>query len=418
MGKMVLAVGGHRHNFLSTYTNVGSMRWFEIDWLTLLGAALFGLSLALYSLWRWRRGDRPHLLFSSLENLGEGAGWRVRFAFLPSAFKWLSMGLFLFALADPRWMVEEPGEAPPKPPAMEEERVEEIPVPREGIALYFLLDRSGSMAQEVDLPLQSGGRRKVQRIELLKQLTRKFIQGDEAFELTGRSQDMIGLIGFARVAQVETPLTLDHQSLLQKLEKMRVVRYRQEDGTAIGYGLFKTVNLIAATKHFAEQLSREGRPAYEIKSQVVVLITDGMQNPHPLDQHHELRSISLAKAAEYAQEKGVRVYIINVEPAIRLPQFRTARDEQELAANVTGGKYYIADDSATLGDIYREIDQLERSQLPQQFIAKGRVVQNGPPTDPGSVMRSQSWAPALILVGMAALMLSLLLNATLFRRGV
>jgi Ca-activated chloride channel homolog len=394
------------------------MRWFEIDWPVFWGALLFGMLLYLYSLWRWRRGERAHLLFSSLDSLGEGQSWRVKLAFIPPLCKLMTMGLFLFALADPRWVIEEKGEAPPQPPPLEEESVEEIPIPREGIALYFLLDRSGSMAQEVDLPLQGGGRRRLQRIELLKQLTRKFIQGDEAFELAGRAQDMIGLIGFARVAQVETPLTLDHQSLLQRLEKMRVVRYRQEDGTAIGYGLFKTVNLIAATKHYAEQLNREGRPAYEIKSQVVVLITDGMQNPHPLDQHHELRSISLAKAADYAKEKGVRVYIINVEPAIRFVQFRAAREEQELAANVTGGKYYIADDSATLTEIYREIDQLERSQLPQKFIAKGRVVQNGAPKEPGTILRTESWAPALILSGMATLLIGLLLSATLFRRGI
>lgn len=382
------------------------------------GGALFALLFSLLLVWLVRRGHRPHLLFSSLKSLGSGRGWRVRLAPLPALFKGVALLLFLFALADPRWVVEAPMESSPTPPISKEERVEEIPVPREGIALYFLLDRSGSMAQEVDLPLQGGGRRRVARIELLKQLTRKFIEGDEAAELPGRGQDMIGLIGFARVAQVETPLTLDHSSLLQKLEKMRVVRYRQEDGTAIGYGLFKTVNLIAATKHFAEQLCAEGRAAYEIKSQVVVLITDGMQNPHPLDQHHELRSISLTKAAEYAKEKGVRVYIVNVEPAIRFSQFRQAREEQELAANMTGGKYYVADDSATLADIYREIDQLERSQLPQQLVAKGRVVQNRPSEEPSIVVRTQSWAPLLIALGMAALLVSLFLSATLFRRAL
>ncbi len=65
------------------------------------------------------------------------------------------------------------------------------------------------------------------RIDAMREVTRKFIEA--------RPNDRIGMIAFAGRPYVVSPMTLDHDWLLQNLERVRIGLV--EDGTAIGSGI-------------------------------------------------------------------------------------------------------------------------------------------------------------------------------------
>ncbi len=102
----------------------------------------------------------------------------------------------------------------------------------------------------------------ISKADLMKRLTESFIDG--------RPNDLIGLVTFARMANILAPLTLDRQALLDQLHKVQVVKDESIDGTGIGYAIYKTASTIAATRHFGEQLPKNQRPAYTINSNVII----------------------------------------------------------------------------------------------------------------------------------------------------
>jgi Ca-activated chloride channel homolog len=327
--------------------------------LALLSLLMAGMLLVL---WLWMKGEGSHLLFSDLSSFGgEGQSWRVRLAFVPGMCRALSFALLLLALPNPRLTIDVSQEVV-RPPVFSDdfdEFEEQREVATEGIALYLVLDQSGSMEKGM---VSNERSRRMPRIEVLKRVTTQFIRGDD--DLDGRPNDMIGLVSFARVAHVLCPLTLDRGTLLKNVRDLKVVGSSREDGTAIGYAIFKTANLITATRHFAQELESRGKPAYEIKSSAMVMVTDGLQNPHPLDAGHELRQMEVIDAARYAAEQEIKLYIINVEPMVMAPQYIRQREELQGAAEMTGGKFFVAGDTVALKEVYKEIDKLERSQLP------------------------------------------------------
>ncbi len=83
-----------------------------------------------------------------------------------------------------------------------------------------------------------------------------------------------------------SPLTLDHDWLLQNLERVNVGI--GDDGTAIGSAIAAAVNHLRTTA---------------AKSKVVILLTDGVNNSG---------KISPLAAAEAARALGVKVYTIGV----------------------------------------------------------------------------------------------------------
>src|SRR5260370_38712079 len=91
-----------------------------------------------------------------------------------------------------------------------------------------------------------GGERAA-RLDAIREVTRKFIEG--------RPNDRIGIIAFAGRPYVVSPMTLDHDWLLQNLERGRSGLV--EDGTAIGSAI------AAATKRLNDKRS---------KSHVLVLL--------------------------------------------------------------------------------------------------------------------------------------------------
>src|SRR6185437_812846 len=103
---------------------------FEIDFFAILTLLLLGAILALG--WRWSlQFGLPHLLFSNLKDLKDGPStWRSRFGRIAQKLGYASLALFSLAFLDPRFYL-------PKEGSLSQ-------LPTKGIAIYFVLDQSGS----------------------------------------------------------------------------------------------------------------------------------------------------------------------------------------------------------------------------------------------------------------------------------
>lgn len=366
---------------------------FALDLKAFLAA--LAAAVLFYYLWIWRKKfAEPFLYFSDVKAL-QRETIRARQAELPKGLQLLSFILFIMAFADPHLFIER---------HQGDQNGGAYKQPTEGIAIYLILDQSGSMAEPV-----LGKKGFITKFDLLKQVTKQFIAGDPESGLKGHPNDLIGLVAFARGALVKSPLTLDHASLLSELSTFSPVGKTDQDGTSIGYAIFKTANMIAATQYYASQLIDKGEPAYTIKSTVMILITDGLQDPNPLDKGKRLRNMDIPEAAAYAKDQGIRLYIVNVDPKMATEEFAPHHHIMHRAAKLTGGKFYMVDGRTDLEGIYRDINQLEKSELPEEL---DRLDKEQRP----DLYRRVAFYPSLIGIGLFTLLVSLILESTLFRR--
>lgn len=383
---------------------------FAIDEFTTVLVLLF--SACCYLLYRLKRQQfSPQIYVSTLAPFKIAKkNWKEYFSNLPDLLKIVALSALLLAFIDPRFYMERyPGASNNSFPNQDK-------LATEGIALYFVLDQSGSMAEKVDVRSSKGYLEPITKIDFLKRATEAFVKGDPAFGLSGRPQDLLGLVEFARTAQVIVPLTLDRKILLDKLSTFNVVQDPDQDGTAIGYALLKTAHLMVATKNYARDLIGQGKPAYEIKGAAIILVTDGMQDPNPLDVDSRWRQMDPREAAAYAKEQGIRVYIINVEPKFASEKFAPNRRQMQSAAELTGGKFFLLGSSTNLMSIYAEIDSLEKSSVPIQgeiaeALKKKLAKENLP-----EIYTTYFLAPLLIALALAFLMLAVILESIFLRR--
>ena len=372
---------------------------FAIDWIPFL--IVLGTAIVLSFLYKLvPPNESPQIKFSTLHFKGSET-WASRWYNLPKLLLLGSLATLALAWVDPRFYIE-------KTEASSFERAPFMPdqQPVEGLAIYFILDQSGSMREAVP----TVRRQSEVKIDLLKDVTKQFIIGNRTSGLPGRPNDMIGLVSFARGANVLSPLTLDHQAVLQELENLAHVASRDQDGTSIGYAIFKTANMIAATRHYAEGLEAKGEPAYSIKNSVMILVTDGIQDPNPLDKGKRLRNIDVPEAAAYAKEQGIKLYIINVDPKLATEEFAPYRRMMQRAAETTGGKFFMVDQSSNLDRIYKEIDTLEKSILPVSAATS-----TDPANRPDRYTRISLY-PYFIALGLLFLLASIVLQTTMLRR--
>ncbi len=229
----------------------------------------------------------------------------------------------------------------------------------EGIAAQMVVDTSGSMR---DLDLSPRGRN-LTRLDVVRDVFRKFVQGDEKSDLPGRPNDLIGMIRFARYADAVCPLTLDHDNLVQVLDQTHIVRRQDEDGTAIGDGLALAVERLKDLKR-----TTGSGDQITITSKVVILLTDGENNAG---------MVTPEQAGELAATYGIKVYTILAGTG-RLAGFgfRLSVDDHDLQhiAEVSGGKHFRAQNEKSLEEIYAEIDELERSEVEERrFVRWGEL---------------------------------------------
>jgi len=238
------------------------------------------------------------------------ATWRTRAAWLPGALALLAGLLLIGALARPL------------------KGREESRVVTEGIDIVLVLDTSSSM-------LDSSLRKGFTNIESVKAVVAEFVKQ--------RPDDRLGLVTFAAWPRTECPLTLDRDSLLERLKAVHCVqRNSEEDGTGIGVAL--------------GQAARKLKDS-DAKSKVVVLLTDGENNQYSIDPR---------EAAALCKDQGIQVHTVfaarNLVQGGRIFQQPTMADELLKAiAQTTGGRFFRADDAQALQQTYAEIDRLERT---------------------------------------------------------
>lgn len=244
------------------------------------------------------------------------ATWRTRLLLLPASLELLALLGAATALARPYERMTLEGE-------------------RRGVSLYACIDTSSSMAA-TDL----GGPRS--RLAAAKSALSAFVEG--------RPDDRVGLLRFARYADVVCPPTLDHAAFLAMLDGVQLVQKNgPEDATGIG----------AAVARCVQSLATSPEP-----SRVVVLVTDGEENVATAAAPGEIGPL---QAAQLAQAYGVRVHTLFVGRADDDGQ--GPGQVEELARRTEGSCFFVADEQG-LERVWAEIGRLEPSPAQERVAVR------------------------------------------------
>ena len=353
---------------------MNSFRFQDPIWLLLL------IPVVGFGLLAMRRGRRSAVLYSNVELL---KGLPVTFAqrskrLLP----WLKIGgmtLIVLALARPQ------------------SGREEFRVRTEGIAIEMCIDRSGSM-RALDFPVEG---ERVNRLAAVKQVFRQFVAGEGDFD--GRPDDLIGLVVFGGFADAKCPPTLDHGALLDILDTVEIPEpvvdkqgriinerlWQEEQQTAIGDAIAVGVDRLKDLKS---------------KSRVIVLLSDGESTAGVVQPE---------EAAAAAAEFGIRIYSIGVgttgmapypttdafgRTVLRAQPVRLDEETLKMLSQKTGGRYFNAQDTEALTEVYAEIDRLEKTETEGRLYTEYREI-----------------FQSLMLPGLACVVLQTMLTATRFR---
>ncbi len=275
--------------------------------------------LPLLALIRGKRGPAPALVFSTTSLAAFLAkGRRTRLGHLLAALRFLSLALLILACARPQL-----GNTTTE-------------IKASGIDILLAVDVSGSM-EALDFTLEG---QPANRLDVVKSVIRQFVDQ--------RPNDRIGLLAFSGRPYMVSPLTLDHDWLLQRLGSLSIGMV--EDGTAIGSAIGVGVNQL------------QDRQA---KSRIIILLTDGMNNAG---------AVPPLMAAEAAEALGIKVYTIGAgtkgEAPMpmtdgfgrkRLMRVKVDIDDETLGkvAAMTGARYFRATDTESLEKVYAEINTME-----------------------------------------------------------
>ena len=304
---------------------------FEFQYPWVLG--LLAL-LPIYALLHGRPGKLAALRFPSAD-LARAAGASARAAAgrLLLFLRVLVLALLVAALAGPRF-------------ANDHTETE-----ASGVDIMLVLDLSWSMmALDMGAPSE-----RVSRFDIASDVLEDFVRK--------RPSDRLGLIVFSAVPYLASPLTLNHDWMVENLRRLHVGLLR-DLGTAIG----------DATAAGAKRL----KSIKDSKSRIIILLTDGDNNKGEIDP---------VPAAQLAAALGVKVYTIGigVEQPCQLPLFDPSTGKLQLdpAGNVipamtlqpanysvlskmsalSNAKSYRATNRRELQRIYNEIDRLEKTEV-------------------------------------------------------
>lgn len=318
--------------------------------------------------------------FSSTANASKaGNSLRRRFYQLPAVIRMIALVCLVIALARPQ---------------TGREQIVDV---SKGIAIEMVIDRSGSMGAEMDFE-----GRQMTRLDAVKNVFQNFALGDGK-DLPGRTNDLIGIIAFARYPDTVCPLTLAHGALPPFLDTIKLVQMRSEDGTAIGDALaLAAARLEKADEALARQRS-VNKKSYEIKSKIIILLSDGENNAGKRDP---------LQAADLAAKWGIKVYAIAVGGGEAFQSIQTPFGVYKVPVNQrvdttvlkqiaekTGGFFREATDADSLSAIYEEIDQMEKSEIESTKF----------------VDYKESFLP-FAMMGLMLIVLEILLSNTIFRK--
>lgn len=296
---------------------------------------LIAIPIVLIALWIGRRPAARPTLRAPLPTARIPRTWRTRLLFLPITAQVLGLLCVIFALARPiRYDVLEA-------------------VTSEGVDIVLAVDRSSSMLT----PDLEEGR---SRLDVVRDVVSDF--AERRMTDTEGASDNVALLTFARYPELRCPFTLDVDALKTFLADVAIVEYRQEDGTAIGAALAKSVALLSDS---------------DAESKVMVLLTDGENNVDDIAPETGLAMAQdagvtvytiLAAKQVYEQDQYGRWHATGIEPDSRL---------LELIAKETGGAFYRVRDRESLEAVYDEIEQLERTPREDERSIETRDVYPG-----------------------------------------
>ena len=310
---------------LSDWWPANTALTFARPWLLLLLAAIPLLAYLL-----GKRGAAAALIFSSTSVLAAiGSQSASRAGKILRSLLLVALAFFVIALARPQL-----GKSLTQ-------------VEASGIDIMLVLDVSASMLIK-DFTI---GGESVTRVDAIREVTRKFIES--------RPNDRIGIIAFSGRPYVVSPMTMDHDWLLQNLERVRIGLV--EDGTAIGSAM------AAAASRLNDKQS---------KSRALVLLTDGENNAGKIPPTTAAEAVKALKIHFYAIGAGIN----GIAPAPIITRNGPLTDmegnvfyrNQPVEFNETGlkevakiadGQFFRATDAKSLEAIYGDIDKMEKSSV-------------------------------------------------------
>lgn len=232
---------------------------------------------------------------------------------------------------------------------------------------------SGTVVLAIDV---SGSMRAVDvhpnRMEATKQAAREFVERQPRGV-------QIGIVQFSDFGVVTQAPTRDKKQVLAAINQLEPQR-----GTNIGDGLLAALDAILISNE-GDSASPSRTPPGVVPTPrantdgpppaSIVLVSDGESNvgPPPL------------RIAEYAAAEGVKVYTVGIgtpEGTIVYIQGRnifTRLDERTLRdiADLTGGRYFSAQDEAELRQVYEELArerQVEQEETELTFVLTGAAL--------------------------------------------
>jgi Ca-activated chloride channel family protein len=199
---------------------------------------------------------------------------------------------------------------------------------KEGRDIVLVVDSSDSMRQRGFDPNDIYK----SKFDVVKEVMADFIQK--------RENDRIGMVTFADVAFIASPLTFEKEFLtnITKMQKLGMAGKR----TAINDALVQAYNLMSKSKS---------------KSKIVILLTDGIDN---------MSKIPFDDVKSLIEKRDVKLYAIGIGRA-----GIDYNGEYLLELAKAGkGTAYGASSADTLTRIYEEIDKLETTKLDNKKIVE------------------------------------------------
>jgi len=196
---------------------------------------------------------------------------------------------------------------------------------KNGRDIVLIVDSSDSMRQQ---GFDAANREK-NKFDVVKEVASDFVRR--------RENDRVGLITFADIAFVASPLTFEKKFLQQIIEMQRLGVAGTR--TAINDSLVQSYAMLESSK---------------AKTKIVILLTDGIDS---------VSKISVDEVKSLIRKSDIKLYTIGVGTDKDF-------DGEYLESLATAGKgvAFSAENSQKLSEIYTKIDQLEVSKIDEKKI--------------------------------------------------
>ena len=198
---------------------------------------------------------------------------------------------------------------------------------KEGRDIVLIIDSSGSMRHggfDANNIMKS-------KFDVVKEVVNDFIDK--------RKDDRIGMVTFADIAFIASPLTFEKKFLtdITNMQQMGIAGKR----TAINDAIVQSYNLLSKSK---------------AKSKIAILLTDGIDN---------VSKIPFEEVKGLIEKRDIKLYAIGIGDA------RDYNGEYLKAlADAGKGRAFGAQDADTLNRVYEEIDRLEATKIDNKKIVQ------------------------------------------------